>query len=299
MGQRDDPRGKPRALHPRAQGAGAAAHHRDARQRCSGHHLRGLHDRGRRQRGAHGPALPIPERRPHSRLHRGRHQRHARGNLPGVLRGGRRNRVSCRDDRAGHELPRHPLSLRAGTQETCPRSSGRPRLDSALELFVAGCHGGETPRHRTSAFVVDGRIALDAGALTSALTLEEQGKLEAVLVSHAHLDHVRDLATIADNRIQMGSPTLDVYGPPATLRALARHFFNDRIWPDFTKLPTPERPTVRLCPLRVGKPTAIGAYEVTAVPVHHTIDCSGFVVSSGEVAIGYSGDTGPTDRFWS
>lgn len=147
--------------------------------------------------------------------------------------------------------------------------------------------------------MVDGRIALDAGALTSALTLEEQGKLEAVLVSHAHLDHVRDLATIADNRIQMGSPTLDVYGPPATLKALARHFFNDRIWPDFTKLPTPERPTVRLCPLRSGRPTAIGDYEVTAVPVHHTVDCSGFVVSSGSAAIGYSGDTGPTDRFWS
>lgn len=147
--------------------------------------------------------------------------------------------------------------------------------------------------------MVDGRIALDAGALTSGLTLEEQGKLEAVLVSHAHLDHVRDLATIADNRIQMGSPPLDVYGPAATLKALAKHFFNGRIWPDFTKLPTVERPTVRLCPLRMGRPTAIGDYEVTAVPVHHTVDCSGFVLSSGGSAIAYSGDTGPTDRFWS
>lgn len=146
--------------------------------------------------------------------------------------------------------------------------------------------------------MIDGRVALDAGALTSGLTLEEQGKLEAVLVSHAHLDHVRDLATVADNRIQMNSPTLDVYGPPATLRALAKHFFNNRIWPDFTKLPTLERPTIRLCPLRVGTPTAVAGYEVTAVPVHHTVDCSGFVVSNGDQAIAYSGDTGPTERFW-
>ena len=41
-----------------------------------------------------------------------------------------------------------------------------------MELFVAGCHGGETPKHRTSAFVVDGRIAIDAGALTSGLSLK-------------------------------------------------------------------------------------------------------------------------------
>lgn len=147
--------------------------------------------------------------------------------------------------------------------------------------------------------MVDGRIALDAGALTSGLTLEEQGKLEAVLVSHAHLDHVRDLATIADNRIQMGAAPLDVYGPAATLRALAKHFFNGRIWPDFTVLPTPERPTIRLLPLRMGRATRVGDYEVTAVPVHHTVDCSGFVVTSEGSSIAYSGDTGPTDRFWS
>ena len=30
-----------------------------------------------------------------------------------------------------------------------------------------GCHGGETPRHRTSAFVLDRRVAIDAGSLTA------------------------------------------------------------------------------------------------------------------------------------
>ena len=73
-----------------------------------------------------------------------------------------------------------------------------------MELRVIGCHGGETPRHRTSAFVVDDRIAIDAGSLTSGMELKAQCALEAVLVSHAHLDHIRDLATIADNRCQNG-----------------------------------------------------------------------------------------------
>ena len=74
-----------------------------------------------------------------------------------------------------------------------------------MELRVIGCHGGETPKHRTSAFVVDDRLAIDAGSLTSGMELKAQCALEAVLVSHAHLDHVRDLATIADNRSQNGA----------------------------------------------------------------------------------------------
>ena len=77
-----------------------------------------------------------------------------------------------------------------------------------MDLRVIGCHGGETPKHRTSAFVVDDRVAIDAGALTSGMELKAQCALEAVLVSHAHLDHVRDLATIADNRNQNGADPL-------------------------------------------------------------------------------------------
>ncbi len=145
---------------------------------------------------------------------------------------------------------------------------------------------------------MDGRIALDAGALTSGLTLAEQAALEAVLVSHAHLDHVRDLATIADNRVQMGAPPLPVYGPKATMVALKKHFFNDRLWPDFTVLPSPDKPTIVLCPMPIGRAIEIAGYQATAIPVHHTIDCSGFVLEGAEAAIAYSGDTGPTDRFW-
>jgi ribonuclease BN (tRNA processing enzyme) len=60
-----------------------------------------------------------------------------------------------------------------------------------MELRVIGCHGGETPNHRTSAFVVDERLAIDAGSLTSGLDLTAQFRLQACLVSHAHLDHIR------------------------------------------------------------------------------------------------------------
>ena len=89
-----------------------------------------------------------------------------------------------------------------------------------MQLRVLGCHGGETPKHRTSSFLVGDEVAIDAGAITSSLSLREQERIRSVLVSHPHMDHIRDLATLADNRCQQGGSTLDIVGVPATIEAL-------------------------------------------------------------------------------
>jgi 3',5'-cyclic-nucleotide phosphodiesterase len=173
-----------------------------------------------------------------------------------------------------------------------------------LDLHVIGCHGGETPRHRTSAFVVDDRVAIDAGSLTSGLELKAQCALEAVLVSHAHLDHVRDLATLADNRLQNGADPLPIVATAPTIAVLRKHFFNDLLWPDFSRLPVTRRPAIRYEELKLERPAIIAGYEVNAIPVSHTIDTCGFTVRApgngrgrGGV-LAYSGDTGPTQRLW-
>lgn len=168
-----------------------------------------------------------------------------------------------------------------------------------MELRVLGCHGGETLTHRTSSFLVDGRLAIDGGAVTSMLSLDEQMTLDAVLVSHAHLDHVRDLATLADNRCQKGAKPLTIAATKETLAALRAHFFNDVVWPDFSKILMPDGPTLVFQELTLEKTVSISGMNVTPVAVSHTIDTAGFVVESGSAALAYSGDTGPTERFWS
>lgn len=167
-----------------------------------------------------------------------------------------------------------------------------------MELRVLGCHGGETPRHRTTAFLIDERLTVDAGALTSQLELADQARLEAVLASHSHMDHVRDLATIADNRAQLSSPPLIIAGTRATIHALRTHFFNDVLWPNFERIPAPEHPTIVYQELPLEKPTLVSGYTVTAVAVNHTVEAAGFIIDDGKGALGFSGDTGPTDRFW-
>lgn len=167
-----------------------------------------------------------------------------------------------------------------------------------MQLRVVGCHGGETPKHRTSAFLLDERLAIDAGSLTSGLDLELQCRLEAVLVSHAHLDHIRDLATIADNRAQFGSKPLIVASTAATIGVLQRHFFNGLVWPDFTKIPSKKTPTIIYKTLKREVRTEVAGFGVRAIEVSHTIDTCAFVIDKGGASIAYSGDTGPTDRLF-
>jgi 3',5'-cyclic-nucleotide phosphodiesterase len=167
-----------------------------------------------------------------------------------------------------------------------------------MDLRVIGCHGGETPRHRTSSFVLDDRLAIDAGALTSGMELKAQCALEAVLVSHAHLDHIRDLATIADNRAQNGCRPLVIAGTKETIKLLQRHFFNGKLWPDFTKIPSASKPTIQYLVLKPEVKTKVAGFDVRSILVSHTIECCAFIVEGKDGALAYSGDTGPTKRLW-
>jgi cAMP phosphodiesterase len=166
-----------------------------------------------------------------------------------------------------------------------------------MDLRTLGCHGGESPKHRNSAFLLNGRVAIDAGAITSMLTLREQQKIEAVIVSHGHLDHVRDLAILADARAQQGGPPLTIVSTAGTIRSLKKHYFNDKLWPDFSTIPL-SRPTVIFKIVRPGNTAEVFGFTVKPVLVDHPVEASGYVISQGQIAIAYSGDTGPTEHLW-
>jgi 3',5'-cyclic-nucleotide phosphodiesterase len=167
-----------------------------------------------------------------------------------------------------------------------------------MDLRVIGCHGGETPKHRTSAFIVDDRLAIDAGSLTSGMDLKAQCALTACLVSHAHLDHIRDLATIADNRAQNLCKPLIIAGTKQTIAILKKHFFNGLLWPDFTRIPSVRKPTIEYLVMKPEVRTKVAGFDVRAILVSHTIETCAFVIEGKDGSLAYSGDTGPTERFW-
>ena len=167
-----------------------------------------------------------------------------------------------------------------------------------MKIRVLGASGGELRGHGSTCFLVDGRLAVDAGALTSRLDLAELDRVDHVLVTHAHLDHVKDVPLLADLMVGRRRRPVTVHASLGATSTLRRSLFNGRLWPDFTRIPTARRPVVRLQAFPFGEPFRIGPYAVSAVKMRHTVESSGFVVRRGASAFAISGDTGPTTAFW-
>ena len=167
-----------------------------------------------------------------------------------------------------------------------------------MKLTVLGCHGGELPDCRTTCFLVDGVLALDAGALCASLDLDALARVDQIILTHSHFDHVKDLPLLADLMVGRRERPVTVWASRACVKTLQKNIFNDALWPDFTRIPSPKNPVLELRSFRPGETFQAGDYEVRSIPVSHPVESCGFVVRHGDSALAISGDTGPTDRLW-
>ncbi len=167
-----------------------------------------------------------------------------------------------------------------------------------MRVRALGVAGGEIPGRGLTSFLVDERLALDAGHLTASLSLDAQAALEAILLSHAHLDHVKDVAFLADNLVELRSRPLVVASVPPVLDAIRAHLLNDVIWPDFTRLPSTDAPILLLSSLVEGRAATVAGYSVLPVAVNHLTPAVGYLVSRDGRTLVWSGDTGPTEALW-
>jgi ribonuclease BN (tRNA processing enzyme) len=167
-----------------------------------------------------------------------------------------------------------------------------------VEITVLGCYGGESHGQHSSGFLIDGRTLLEAGSVTSVLPEDSQRAITHVVVSHAHLDHTKELLFLTDNRNLHGGPKLRVTGIPEVIEQLRTHLFNDQIWPDFTRRPSGTDPVLILEELAEGKENRMNDLAFIPVRVNHTVPASGFIIRGAGSSVVYSGDTGPTEELW-
>jgi len=167
-----------------------------------------------------------------------------------------------------------------------------------MKIRVLGSYGSRTPGHHTSSLLINGSLLLDAGTVTATLSLEEQRAIDDVLLTHAHLDHMVDLAFLVDNVLTLRQEPLRLWAPAPVLEALRRHLFNDSIWPDFTRLPSPQAPALRLIPLEEKGETLVAGLQVRWARTTHPVCAAGYCLSEGGTSLLHSGDTGITEGVW-
>ena len=172
-----------------------------------------------------------------------------------------------------------------------------------MKLRVLGCSGSIAAGSRTTAFLLDDNVLVDAGTGVGDLRIDELCAIDHILLSHSHLDHVLGIPLLADCVMQRRMAArpfepLRVHGLPETLEALRRHIFNDVLWPDFTRLPQADRPILTLEPLATGDRLVLGGKTIEVLPAQHTVPAVGYGVETPSGWWVYTGDTGPNPLLW-
>jgi ribonuclease BN (tRNA processing enzyme) len=171
-----------------------------------------------------------------------------------------------------------------------------------MQIRVLGCSGSIAAGNRTTSFLLDEDVLIDAGTGVGDLTLDELTRIDHIFVTHSHLDHVLAIGLLADSvtrrRHAAGRPPVRVHALDSTIAALRQHVFNGVIWPDFTRLPDPVHPVLQFDTIEIGQVLVLEGRHIEVLPASHTVPACGYAVHADRGAWVFTGDTGPNAALW-
>jgi len=167
-----------------------------------------------------------------------------------------------------------------------------------MRLRVLGCSGGIGRGLRTTSFLLDDTILIDAGTGVGDLTREEACEVRHVFLTHSHLDHVAGLPLLIGTVFGRLTTPLVVHAQPVTIQALRDHLFNGTIWPDFAELPDRDHAKLIYSPMDPGDVVEVDGHTFEMIPGNHVVPSVAYVVGDGERTFCFSGDTTTNDTIW-
>lgn len=167
-----------------------------------------------------------------------------------------------------------------------------------MKFRVLGCSGGIGGAHRTTSFLIDDDILLDGGTGAADLSRDELARIDHVFVTHSHLDHIACIPLLLDSVSGCRTRPVTVHALDETIAVLKAHVFNWTVWPDFTRIPTPENPQLRYEPISLGERVQVADRSFVALPANHVVPACGYLISSKSASLAFSGDTADCPAFW-
>lgn len=162
-----------------------------------------------------------------------------------------------------------------------------------MKIRLLGAHLLEDRDNKLACCLIDGILAIDAGSLTANLTFKEQLGIKALLLTHHHFDHIKDVlmlgATFYNNNEQCF-----IYSIQAVYDALKYLFdYQGTFYTNLMEKPV-GKPTLKFVPIEPLKPFYINKYDILAVHVNHSAPAVGFQITAPNgKKLFYTGDTGP------
>ncbi len=158
--------------------------------------------------------------------------------------------------------------------------------------------GRATPEQRLTCFVIDDRVAVDAGSIALALTDAQHDTVRDVIVTHPHMDHMATLPIYIDDMFALLVEPIRVHATEEVIGLLERDVFNWTVYPRFSELSNGKCKVMEYVPFRPGEEFTVAHLRVTALPVNHIVPTVGLVVTDGQTTVAFTSDTAATDEFW-
>lgn len=158
--------------------------------------------------------------------------------------------------------------------------------------------GRATAEQRLSCFVVDDRVAIDAGSIALALTPAQRDAVRDIIVTHPHMDHIATLPVFVDDLFAALTEPVRVHATPEVCELLARDVFNGTVYPPFQNFSNDRTRVMEFVPFRAGEEFRVAHLSVTAVEVNHIVPTVGMLITDGRATLAFSSDTAATDEFW-
>ena len=184
-----------------------------------------------------------------------------------------------------------------------PRPARVERTDQEtvkLQLLPSSFdEGGQASvRQHLATFVIDDRVAIDAGSLGPAANDVQRQNIRDVVLTHAHLDHIAGLPLFLDDLFSELNEPVRIHARRSVIDVLEEHIFNWQVYPRFSELSNGNSPIIEYVELETGVINRIAHLNVLPVSVNHVVPSTGFIISDERTTVAFTGDTFEMDVFW-
>lgn len=167
-----------------------------------------------------------------------------------------------------------------------------------MRVKILGCSGGIGGNLRTTSMLVDEDILIDAGTGVGDLSMEELLKIDHILITHSHLDHIAFIPLLIDTVMGFREKPITVHASKDTLATLRNHIFNWKVWPDFSMIPDVTRPFLKYNQIELGETLEFNGRKFTSVPANHVVSAVGYHVEGKQHSLVFTGDTTICEALW-
>ncbi len=168
-----------------------------------------------------------------------------------------------------------------------------------MEIKVLGAHGSRFKDMKSTCIRISDNTLIDAGNIIESLG-KEAINIDNILLTHAHLDHIIDIAFLIDYTFRERTRPLNIYGNKETIDALKNHIMNWDIWPEFSsiKLMKTSDYAINYIEISAGMTIHVDGLRINTYESNHSVKTLSYIVYKGNKAIIITGDTYKNKTTW-